>query len=121
MSSKQVEFLVKLRDAFSMAAEATNEYLESLAPSEVRDEKKPLAAVQEITFNILKFEVQQGAKIGEYEVAYKANNIAEKWTQAYDVLRSSNATIKDRYYGEGYAYSYWTYGVGKIYRQRLKR
>jgi hypothetical protein len=83
--------------------------------------KEAKSAVLEETFNILKFEVQHGAKIGEYEVAYKANNIAEKWTQAYNVLRNSNATIKDRYYGEGYAYSYWTYGEGKIYRQKLKR
>lgn len=31
MSSKQVEFLVKLRDALTMAAEAANEYVESMA------------------------------------------------------------------------------------------
>ena len=39
MSSKQVDFLVRLRDALTMAAEATNDYVESLAPPGVREEK----------------------------------------------------------------------------------
>ena len=121
MTDKYIEFLVKLRDAFSMAGEAINEYIESLSPVGARDEKKPLVAVQEATFNILKFEAQQGANIGSYEVAYQPNNIEEKWSQAYNVLRNSNATIKDRYYGDGYEFSYWLYGTGKIYRQKLKR
>ena len=77
-------------------------------------------AVKEETFACLKFEPQQGAKIGQYEIAYKANNIEDKWTHAYHILRQSNATINDRYYGEGYQNSYWLYGEGKIYRQKLK-
>lgn len=114
-SSKQIEFLVKLRDALSMAAEAANDYLETMAPPGVK-----AAAVQEETFTILKFETQQGAKIGEYEVAYNANNIEDKWSHAYNVLRNSNATIQSRYHGQGYQFSYWLYGEGKIYRQKLK-
>lgn len=39
MSSKQVEFLVKLRDAFAMAMDATNEFLETLAPAGVKEGK----------------------------------------------------------------------------------
>jgi hypothetical protein len=118
MSNAQIEFLVKLRDGLAMASEAVNEYLETLAPREARDEP---AAVLEETFNTLKFEIQQGAKIGEYEVAYKTGNIAEKWIYAFNILTKSNATIKDRYHGTGYAYSYWTFGEGKIYRQKIKR
>lgn len=79
-----------------------------------------VVAVKEETFNILKFENQQGAKIGLYHVAYKANNIPDKWNSAYNILRQNNATIADRYYGEGYVYGYWLYGEGKIYRQKLK-
>ena len=119
MSSKQVEFLVKLRDSLSMAAEATNEYIDSLAPVGIK-EKTSVSAVSEITFSILKFEPQQGAKIGEYEVAYAPNNIPEKFNQAYNILRNSNATIKDRYYGRDYQSAYWLYNEGKIYRQKLK-
>jgi len=116
---KQVEFLVKLRDASQMMAEAANEYLETFAPAAIKEEKQT-AAAQEITFSTLKFEVQQGAKLGEYEIAYKSGNLEDKWRPAYNILRNSNATIKDRYHGEGYQYSYWLYGEDRIYRQKLK-
>ena len=118
MSKQQVEFLVKLRDAFSMAAEATNEYIDSLAPAGIK-EKNPVNAVSETTFSILKFETQEGIKLGNYEVAYKANNLADKWTQAYDVLSKANATIQARYHGQDYSFSYWLYGSDKIYRQKV--
>lgn len=119
--NKQVEFLVKLRDASQMIADATNEYLDSMVPPETKqkEDKQPVA-VQEITFGTLRFEAQQGAKLGEYEIAYKASNLEDKWRPAYNILRNSNATIKDRYHGEGYQYSYWLYGEDKIYRQKLK-
>ncbi len=119
MSNKQVESLVKLRDAFSMASEALNDYINTLAPAEAHNEEKQ-PVVNEAIFNVLKFEGQQGAKIGAYEVAYKQNNVAEKWQSAYNILEKSNATIKDRYKGSGYSFSYWLYGVDKIYRQKLK-
>ena len=83
-------------------------------------QKKGVEAVKEETFTCLKFEPQQGAKIGQFEVAYKANNIEDNWTQAYNILRQNNATINNRYHGEGYQFSYWLYGEGKIYRQKLK-
>ena len=119
--SKQVEFLVKLRDGAQMIADAANEYLETLVTPGVKENKPAApATVEETTFTILKFEQQTGAKIGEYEVAYKASNIEDKWTHAYTVLRNSNATIKDRYHGEGYEFSYWLYGADKIYRQKLE-
>lgn len=85
----------------------------------IQEKKEPTADVEE-TFLILKFEPQQGAKIGEYEVAYAPNNIPDKFRQAYNILRNSNATIKDRYHGEGYEFSYWLYGADKIYRQKLE-
>ena len=118
MSKQQIEFLVKLRDAFSMAAEATNEYIDSLAPAEV---KRGGTAVQELTFTALKFEAQEGVKLGNYEVAYKANNLEDKWTQAYNILNKANATIQERYHGGEYEFSYWLYGTDKIYRQKRKQ
>jgi hypothetical protein len=119
--SKQVKFLVKLRDGAQMIADAANEYLETLATPGVKENKPAApATVQETTFTILKFERQTGAKIGEYEVAYKSSNIEDKWTHAYNVLRNSNATIKDRYHSEGYEFSYWLYRADKIYRKKLE-
>jgi hypothetical protein len=117
---KQVEFLVKLRDSCLMLADAANEYIDSLAPPEIKAEKKQASAVLELNFTFLKFEAQQGTKLGEYEIAHKQSNLTEKWQNAYNILRNSNATIKDRYYGEDYQHSYWLYGEDKIYRQKLK-
>jgi len=81
---------------------------------------KPVA-VREETFACLKFEPQKGVRIGEYEVAYRENNLPEHWNHAYNILRQANATIKNRYHGEGYQHSYWLYGEGRIYRQRLSQ
>jgi hypothetical protein len=78
------------------------------------------ATVNEQTFMILEFDQKVGSRIGEYEVADKANSISEKWTHAYNILRQSNAIISSRYHREGYEYSYWLYG-DKIYRQKLKQ
>ena len=117
--NEQVDFLVKLRDASQMLADAANTYIESLAPPEVKEDNK-IAVAQELTFGTLRFEVQQGAKLGEYEIAYKVSNLEDKWRPAHNILRNSNATINDRYHGDGYLYSYWLYGEDKIYRQKLK-
>jgi hypothetical protein len=82
---------------------------------------KETTAVKEETFSILKYEKQQGNRLGEFEVAYKAHNIPDRWSHAYGILRQNNATITNRYHGPDYAFSYWLYGDGKIYRQKLKR
>ena len=119
MTSKQADFLVKLRDAGQMIADAANEFLKSMAPSELGLENEP-TAVQELTFATLKWDAQTGSKLGDFEVAYKTSNIEDKWQHAFNILRSSNATIKERYNGTGYSYSYWVYGQDKIYRQKLK-
>jgi hypothetical protein len=76
--------------------------------------------VDELNFSNLKYEPQVGAKLGEYEIAYKQSNLEDKWQSAYNILRVNNSTIKDRYHGEIYQYSYWLYDEDKIYRQKLK-
>ena len=102
-----------------MLADSANQYLETFAPPETK-ENKPIAAVLELNFITLRFEALQGAKLGDYEIAHKAANLEDKWRSANNILRNNNATIKDRYYGEGYLYSYWLYGEDKIYRQKIK-
>jgi hypothetical protein len=83
--------------------------------------EKHVAAVKEETFTILRFDAQQGTQIGNYEVAYRASNIEDKWRHALSILRMNNSTIASRYHGEGYVYSYWLYGQDKIYRQKQKK
>jgi len=119
MSNNQAEFLIKLRDGAQIVADAANEYLLSLAPPGISQEKTP-TTTQETTFNILKFDPQKGAQLGDYEVAYKTNNNEATWTIAFNVLKHQNATIKDRFHQEGYQHSYWLFGEGKIYRQKMK-
>jgi hypothetical protein len=104
MTSKQVDFLVKLRDAGQMIADAANELLKSMAPSELGLEYPP-AAVKETAFTALKWDAQTGSKLGDFHVAYKASNIEDKWQHAFNILRKSNATIKERYHGVSYSYS----------------
>jgi hypothetical protein len=116
LTCKQIELLVKTRDAYQMLVDATNDFIESLAPPEVRSQ----TAVQETIFNLLKFEAKHSIKFGEYEVAYKQTNLEDKWHQAYSTLKNNNATIKDRYQSDNYQYSYWLYGEDKIYRQKIK-
>jgi len=112
----EADFLVKVRDGATMIADACQERLEKLGPKETRQ----TVAVKEETFTMLKFENQEGAKIGSYQVAYEKNNIPEKFNTAHNILQQSNATINGRYRGQAYVYSYWLYGQGKIYRQKLK-
>jgi len=123
LSDFEVSLLIIERDACQYKKERIDELLNKIGEAkgfvDAEKAKKEPAAVKEETFSILKFEAQQGAKIGEFEVAYKANNLEDKWTHAHNVLRNSNATIKDRYHAEGYEFSYWLYGENKIYRQKL--
>jgi hypothetical protein len=118
MSNKQADFLISVRDGALKIADAASDLLKSMAPPELGLDKEPVA-VQELNFN-LKYDAFNGAQLGDYEVAYKTANPEDKFTRAYTILKNNNATIKGRYHGEGYQHSYWLYGEGKIYRQKLK-
>ena len=85
MTSNQADFLVKLRDAGQMIADVANALLKSMAPSELGLENEP-AAVTELTFTTLKWDAQTGSKLGDFEVAYKASNIEDKWQHAFNIL-----------------------------------
>lgn len=115
--NKQTELALNLRDAIKIITDSANAYIEFTSAAE---KKSPAKAVSELTFTMLRFEPLQGAKLGEYEVAYKKDNVPDKLETAYYILKNNNATIKDHYHGEGYQYSYWLYVEEKIYRQKLK-
>jgi hypothetical protein len=117
--NQQVEFLVKIRDAHLTFAKATNDYIESLAPPEAKENIVTIE-VKETTFSKLNFEREEGPKIGVFEAAYKADNPQDKWTKAYNILHTSKATIKDRYHNKDYQYSYWLFEGNKIYLLKLK-
>ena len=117
MSEKLQEAIIEILLDYANAEESAavnlkHRIAEAFGPKEV-------AAVKEETFSVLSYEKQHGNKIGEFEVASKANNIAEKFERAHNVLQKNNATISSRYHGEGYGFSYWLYAE-KIYRQPFK-
>ncbi len=122
-TEKLAVITVDLCNALEAAAVNAKRQIAELYVAEGNRDAQPTlkqpAAVLELTFNLLTFKPGEGAKLGEYEVAYKASNLEDKWRAAYNVLRNSNATIQERYHGEGYLFSYWLYGEDKIYRQRL--
>jgi len=103
-----VEYFVKVRDAASEA-------LEQLTPPEIKGQSP---SVSEANFD-LNFTEYAGQKLGAFEVAEKNGNIPEKWTHGFNILKNANATISDRYHGEGYVFSYWLFNE-RIYRQKLK-
>ena len=113
---KIIEAVLNLANALEAAAVDTKHRISELVG--VSPQEAP--AVKEEVFNILKFEQQKGEKLGEFEVAHKSSNLPDKWQHAFNILSRNNATIKNRYHGKDYAYSYWLYGEDRIYRQKLK-
>lgn len=113
----EADFLVKVRDGATMIADACEERLEKVTPY-LKKQEAP--SVVEQTFLCLKFEGQEGQRIGAYDVAYEPQNLLANWTHAMNILKASNAVIEKRYHGPGYQYSYWLFGEHKIYRQKLK-
>lgn len=109
----KIEFLVKIRDAAQMIADSANDFIDTLAPKEIKREQ----AVPEGIFSCLNYEAQQGAKLGAFETASKDKNDESKFQTAFNTLDAAKATIKDRYHRQNYTCSYWIYN-SKIYRQR---
>ena len=115
----EVEFFVKLRDTGQALVDIAKQRIELLTPPEVKEETKTTND-NEAVFTELTFEREEGPKLGAFEAAYKADNPEDKWTQAYNILKTSKATINERYHKEGYQHSYWLFEGNKIYRQPLK-
>jgi len=90
MSSKQVDFLVKLRDAFTMATEATNDYVESLAPAEVREEKAAWNP-EKIVWT------QKTGQRGPYEQSEEANNTEFK-AMHRDIAAHNGKLMRDGFF-----------------------
>jgi hypothetical protein len=125
LNDLEIAFLTIERDTAQYKIGRIDELLNIVGQKQAAQDQpsksaKIASAVNELNFITLKFEGQQGAKLGDYEVAYKQNNLPEKWQAAFNILNLNNATISSRYHGESYQYSYWIYGENKIYRQKLK-
>jgi len=83
--------------------------------------KQSVASVPEVAFTILKFEDVKSERLTDLQTALKSNNLPDRWSTAYNILRQNNALIQSRYHGASYQFSYWLYGEDRIFRQPLKR
>ncbi|MEM3565828.1 MAG: hypothetical protein QXK18_03030 [Candidatus Bathyarchaeia archaeon] len=79
-------------------------------------------SIPEETFTILKWEAEKGAVLGDYETAYKNQNVLENWQHAYNILKQNNSVISNPFHLEGYRYRYWIYPEkyeDRIFRKKL--
>ena len=128
LTDLELELLIIERDTCQYKKERLNELLNKIGEAQgisnaiepSSTATGPNAKEKETTFTLLKYEPQKSPQLGDFDIAYKANNIEHKWNYSFNILKNSQATIKDRYHDQGYQFSYWVYGEGKIYRQKLK-
>ena len=81
-------------------------------------------SIPELTFNVLKWQAEKGAVLGDYEVAYRNQNILENWLHAFNILKANNSVISRPFYLEGYRYRYWIYPEkydDRIFRKKLSK
>ena len=79
------------------------------------------AKIPEETFTILKWQSEKGSRLGEYEVAYKNQNVLDNWQHAFNILKQANAVIGNPFHLAGYQFRYWIfekYG-DRIFRKKL--
>jgi hypothetical protein len=84
--------------------------------------KEAKATLPELTFTILKWESQEGVKLGKYEVAHKGSNLVNQWQHAFNILRNNKAVINSRFHENGYTYGYWIFPEkypDRIFRKKL--
>ena len=98
--------------------------VESKKEPQGKPQKEPSAAVPESTFTGLKYEDGKGEKLGEFQVAYRAQNSPDAWQHCFNILKANNASIKDSLHLEGYVYRYWIYlehgYENRIFRKQLE-
>ena len=77
-----VDFLVKLRDAAQLIADAAGEWLESMVPSDVKANEK--------TFDSLEWSEKTGTKSNYLQTTKEANDNNEAFQTLQQILRDHN-------------------------------
>src|SRR3990170_3525802 len=93
-SAPQVE---KIIDALNLYVCAMDNAVQILKQALAKLEKKTQPSqtgLNEEAFNLLKWEVNKGSKLGNFEVTYKAQNPPDTWQHVFNVLKANGATIK---------------------------
>jgi len=124
---EQAKMLSELRNAFQQAVETVDAYLNWLGQRQgfrEAESKPKQATINENVFTMLKWEASKGSRLGDFEVAYKAQNMPDAWQHAYNILKANNATINNRFHLEGYQHHYWLYANkyhDRIFRKNCRR
>jgi hypothetical protein len=108
-------------EALKLYVDAMTNAIEVLRQALAKLEKQTQSGLSEVAFDLLKWEASKGSKLGEFECAFKASNMPDKWNHAFNILRANNATIKNHFAPEGFAYRYWLYPEkyqDRIFRKR---
>jgi len=108
-------------EALKLYVDAMTNAVEVLRQALARLEKHAPGGLNEVAFSLLKWEANRGSKLGEFECAFKASNMPDKWNHVFNILRANNATIKNHFAPEGFAYHYWLYldkYQDRIFRKR---
>lgn len=110
-------------EALKLYVDAQTNAVEILRQALTKLETSPAAKGDPIeeAFSLLKWETCKGSRLGDFEVAYRAQNVQDPWQHAYSILRANNATINSRYSGPDYQFSYWLYDEDRIFRQKRKQ
>lgn len=114
--SDVAESLVDFCNALESSVVRLRRQLKPLTETELR------VQISEETFNILKWENEKGARLGDFQVAYKNHNLPDKWNHCFNVLKANNSLIANPFKAEGYEFRYWLYPekyADRIFRKKL--
>ncbi len=87
-----------------------------------RDTSRMKSALPEDSFNLLTWQDESGVSLGAFQVAYKNQNLPEKWQYCFNVLKANNAVIGKSFHQEGYVHRYWIYSEkydDRVFRKKL--
>jgi len=109
---KILQLLADFMTAIEAAAVQFKQELNKIAEHEFGLSENP--------FTVLKWKPITGNRLGEFEVAEKAENDNQAWENAYQILKNRNATLKNHLGDKDWTYYYWLYDrtSDRIYRKR---
>jgi hypothetical protein len=108
MNSKLIELLVKVRDASQTIADATNEYIETMAPPNATENT---SQAKTYDANKIKWEQAEGAS-GPYERSEEVNSLDFK-ALLQDLAAHQGKLTRDGYF-------YWTFKNGSTIGRKKK-
>lgn len=112
-TSEFIEGLIELCDRLEALAVGLRQQTQAIMKTEAK------AGIPEDRFNVLKWEIEKGSRLGNYQVAYQRHNLPENWVHCFSVLKANLSFIDNPFLEEDYEFRYWIYP--QKYRDRIFR